>query len=137
MFTKSLDLFENGIGRRGPDEGARLGIVRSDEVFDFGHEFFDGAERAAADGLLRNDVEPDFDLIEPGGVGRGEVHLIPRVHGQPALNAGVLVLGWARYRTPLEELYLCGSGTHPGSGLTGGCGANAAREILQDWGKRS
>jgi len=93
MFTESLDLFENRIGRGCPGERARLGVVGSDEVFDFGHEFFDAAERTAADGLLPKDVEPDFDLVEPGGVGRGEVHLIPRVHGQPALNTGVLVRG--------------------------------------------
>ena len=40
-------------------------------------------------------------------------------------------LGWADYRTPLGGLYLCGSGTHPGNGLTGGSGQNAAREILK------
>ncbi len=42
------------------------------------------------------------------------------------------MLEWARYRTPIAGLYLCGSGTHPGAGLTGASGANAAREILQD-----
>jgi len=42
------------------------------------------------------------------------------------------LLGWAKYRTPIQSLYLCGSGTHPGSGLTGASGANAAREILKE-----
>jgi phytoene dehydrogenase-like protein len=42
------------------------------------------------------------------------------------------LLDWARYRTPLKGLYLCGSGTHPGNGLTGLSGANAVREILKD-----
>src|SRR3954470_17518714 len=42
------------------------------------------------------------------------------------------MLEWARYRTPITGLYLCGSGTHPGAGLTGASGANAAREILKD-----
>ncbi len=41
--------------------------------------------------------------------------------------------GWARYRTPVKGLYLCGSGTHPGGGVTGMPGFNAAREILKDW----
>jgi phytoene dehydrogenase-like protein len=41
------------------------------------------------------------------------------------------LLGWGQYRTPIRDLYLCGSGTHPGTGLTGGSGANAAREILR------
>jgi len=42
------------------------------------------------------------------------------------------LLGHARYRLALERLYLCGSGAHPGGGITGGPGQNAAREILAD-----
>jgi phytoene dehydrogenase-like protein len=42
------------------------------------------------------------------------------------------LLGHARYRIALERLYLCGSGAHPGGGITGGPGQNAAREILGD-----
>jgi phytoene dehydrogenase-like protein len=42
------------------------------------------------------------------------------------------VMGWARYRTPIKRLYLCGAGTHPGLGLTGASGHNAAREILKE-----
>lgn len=41
------------------------------------------------------------------------------------------VLGWARYATPIRNLYLCGSGAHPGGGVTGAPGHNAAMEILQ------
>ena len=40
--------------------------------------------------------------------------------------------GWADYRTPVEGLYLCGAGTHPGGGVTGACGRNAAGVILHD-----
>jgi phytoene dehydrogenase-like protein len=43
------------------------------------------------------------------------------------------VPGWSRYRTPIRSLYLCGAGTHPGGGVMGACGYNAAREILRDW----
>jgi phytoene dehydrogenase-like protein len=43
------------------------------------------------------------------------------------------VPGWAQYRTPVKNLYLCGSGTHPGGGVMGAPGHNAAREILNDW----
>lgn len=46
------------------------------------------------------------------------------------------VAGWAQYRTPLPGLYLCGSGTHPGGGILGAPGHNAAREVLRDWRKR-
>jgi phytoene dehydrogenase-like protein len=45
------------------------------------------------------------------------------------------VPGYAQYRAPVEGLYLCGAGTHPGGGVTGLPGYNAAREILKDWGK--
>jgi phytoene dehydrogenase-like protein len=40
--------------------------------------------------------------------------------------------GYARYRTPVEGMYICGSGCHPGGGVTGLPGRNAAREILKD-----
>lgn len=46
------------------------------------------------------------------------------------------VRGWAKYRTPLKGLYLCGAGTHPGGGVTGANGRNAAREVLRDAKKR-
>jgi phytoene dehydrogenase-like protein len=46
------------------------------------------------------------------------------------------LLGHARYRIALERLYLCGSGAHPGGGITGGPGQNAAREILKDLRRR-
>lgn len=45
------------------------------------------------------------------------------------------VPGWAGYRTPVDGLYLCGAGTHPGGGVTGTNGINAAREILRDRGR--
>ena len=46
------------------------------------------------------------------------------------------VRGWADYRTPIRDLYLCGAGTHPGGGVTGANGRNAVREVLKDAGKR-
>lgn len=55
-------------------------------------------------------------------------------HGELALDQFFTMrplLDWSRYNTPIQNLYLCGSGTHPGAGLTGGSGANAAREILK------
>jgi phytoene dehydrogenase-like protein len=57
------------------------------------------------------------------------------LHGEPALDQLFTmrpVLGWAQYRAPIRGLFLCGAGTHPGGGLTGGPGQNAAREILKD-----
>jgi phytoene dehydrogenase-like protein len=43
------------------------------------------------------------------------------------------VLGYGAYRGPLKNLYMCGSGTHPGGGVTGLPGHNAAREIIRDF----
>jgi phytoene dehydrogenase-like protein len=40
--------------------------------------------------------------------------------------------GWSHYRTPLSSLYLCGAGTHPGGGVTGAPGYNAAHQVLRD-----
>jgi phytoene dehydrogenase-like protein len=40
--------------------------------------------------------------------------------------------GYADYRSPIKGLYLCGAATHPGGGVMGACGYNAAREILRD-----
>ena len=55
-------------------------------------------------------------------------------HGQMGLDQLLFmrpIAGWARYRTPVERLFLCGSGTHPGGGVTGAPGLLAAREILR------
>lgn len=43
------------------------------------------------------------------------------------------VPGWAQYRTPVERLYLCGAGAHPGGGVIGAPGHNAAMAVLEDW----
>jgi phytoene dehydrogenase-like protein len=55
-------------------------------------------------------------------------------HGEMSLDQMFVlrpVAGWARYRTPVKGLYLCGSGAHPGGGVMGAPGHNAAREILK------
>jgi phytoene dehydrogenase-like protein len=56
-------------------------------------------------------------------------------HGEMSLDQMFVLrplAGWARYRTPIKGLYLCGSGAHPGGGVMGAPGHNAAREILKD-----
>ncbi len=56
-------------------------------------------------------------------------------HGEMSLDQMFVlrpVAGWARYRTPVRGLYLCGSGAHPGGGVMGAAGHNAAREILKN-----
>jgi len=59
-------------------------------------------------------------------------------HGEESLDQMFTMrplLGYARYRAPVRDLFLCGSGTHPGGGITGACGANAARAILGEPGR--
>jgi len=61
------------------------------------------------------------------------------MHAEPGLDQFYLwrpLLGHARYRLAVDGLYLCGSGAHPGGGITGGPGQSAAREILHDLGGR-
>jgi phytoene dehydrogenase-like protein len=80
--------------------------------------------------ILYSQVITPLDLEETYGLTGGQIF-----HGELALDQIFTMrpmLDWARYRTPIENLYLCGSGTHPGTGLTGASGANAAREIVKD-----
>jgi phytoene dehydrogenase-like protein len=71
------------------------------------------------------DLEREYSLTG-GNIFHGDMTLDQLFFMRP-------VAGWARYRTPIEALYLCGSGTHPGGGVMGAPGYNAAREILSDW----
>ena len=80
--------------------------------------------------ILTHKIITPHDLEEKYGLTGGQIF-----HGDLALDQFFTMrplLDWARYRTPIQNLYLCGSGTHPGAGLTGGSGANAAREILKE-----
>jgi phytoene dehydrogenase-like protein len=75
------------------------------------------------------DVFSPLDLERSYGLTGGQIY-----HGEPALDQLFTMrpmLGWARYSTPIPGLYLCGSGTHPGGGITGASGQNAAREIAR------
>jgi phytoene dehydrogenase-like protein len=79
--------------------------------------------------ILRHQIITPKDLEDTYGLTGGHIF-----HGELALDQFFTMrplLDWARYRTPIDRLFLCGSGTHPGNGLTGGSGANAARQILR------
>ena len=79
--------------------------------------------------VARRVITP-LDLEQTYGLSGGHIH-----HGEQSLDQFFTfrpILGWAQYRTPIKGLYLCGAGTHPGGGVTGGPGANAAREIIRD-----
>lgn len=85
--------------------------------------------------VAHRQVLTPLDLEREYGLTGGQVF-----HGEPAIDQLFTMrplLGWAQYRTPVRGLYLCGSGTHPGGGVTGAPGANAAREIARDLRGRS
>jgi phytoene dehydrogenase-like protein len=70
------------------------------------------------------DIERDFGLSE-GNIFQGELTLEQLFFLRPAP-------GWAQYRTPIRNLYMCGSATHPGGGIMGASGRNGAMQILKD-----
>ena len=79
--------------------------------------------------ILHRQVLTPLDLEQRYGLSEGHTY-----HGELGLDQILFmrpVAGWSRYRTPVEGLFLCGPGTHPGGGIAGLAGANAAREILK------
>jgi phytoene dehydrogenase-like protein len=74
------------------------------------------------------DLERTYGLTE-GNIFHGDLRLEQLFFMRP-------VSGWSQYRTPIDGLYLCGAGAHPGGGVTGAPGHNAAHQVLRDWKKR-
>ena len=68
-----------------------VGIL--DVVIDFLDQVFHAAEGSSANGLLRNAVEPDLHLIEPGGIGWSEVYVEPWPCGEPTSDSQMFVRG--------------------------------------------
>jgi phytoene dehydrogenase-like protein len=80
--------------------------------------------------ILQRHVLTPLDLEREYGLTEGQSH-----HGQMGLDQLLIMRpapGYARYRTPFENLYLCGAGAHPGGGVSGAPGYNAAREVQRD-----
>lgn len=75
------------------------------------------------------DLERTYGLTE-GNIFHGDLALEQLFFMRP-------VPGWARYATPIQGLYLCGAGAHPGGGVTGAPGHNAARRVLADLRRRT
>ncbi|MFM9967356.1 MAG: phytoene desaturase family protein [Burkholderiales bacterium] len=81
--------------------------------------------------VLGRQILSPQDLENIFGLPNGDI-----MHGSLGLDqifSARPLLGLADYRTPVKGLYLCGSGAHPGGGVTGAPGHNAAREMLRDW----
>ena len=106
------------------DDAPREALVGS--ALDVLDEFLPGLRERIVDHRLLTPLDLETELGLTGG---------DEYHGQMGLDQLLFmrpVPGWGRYRTPVERLFLCGSGTHPGGGVTGGPGRLAAREILRD-----
>jgi phytoene dehydrogenase-like protein len=73
------------------------------------------------------DLERTYGLTE-GNIFHGDLRLEQLFFMRP-------VSGWSQYRTPVDGLYLCGAGAHPGGGVSGAPGHNAAHQVLRDWKK--
>ena len=105
--------------------------VHRDEVADL---MIDTVERYAPgfrSSVMARSVLTPLDLERTFGLVGGDI-----MHGSLApdqLFAARPVLGHGNYRSPVPGLYMCGAGTHPGGGVSGIPGHNAAREILKDW----
>jgi phytoene dehydrogenase-like protein len=108
--------------------------ARKDEavgrIFDVveGHAPGFKASVIAHSALSPADLEEKFGLVG-GDIFHGALSLDQLYSARP-------MLGYADYRGPLKGLYTCGSGTHPGGGVTGAPGHNCAREVLRDAGKK-
>lgn len=89
--TQSFEFREDGFGRRSPREGMATTVVALDEEADVGDEISNASEGATADCLLRDDVEPDLDLVEPRRVSRREVDVEARSCSEPSSHLVVFV----------------------------------------------
>lgn len=98
----------------------------ADRCFDILEEYAPGFKSS----VLHRIVIPPPDMeklwgITGGNIMQGSMNLASMFSMRP-------VAGYANYRTPVKGLYLCGAAAHPGGGVMGACGMNAAREMLRD-----
>lgn len=105
------------------DTGPRDALVAN--VLSVLDEYLPGMRDRIVDHRLLTPLDLETEL----GLTHGDQY-----HGQMGLDQMLImrpIAGWARYRTPVEGLFLCGSGCHPGGGVTGGPGRLAAGEVLR------
>ncbi len=97
----------------------------AERVFDIIEQYAPGFRNL----VLERQVLTPLDLERRFGITRGNIF-----HGEMSLDQMFVMrplAGWAKYKTPVEGLYLCGSGAHPGGGVMGAPGYNAARAMLR------
>ena len=93
-----------------------------DQIADYSPDFYDKILHVEA--RTPQDLEAEVGLTE-GNIFQGELTFDQLMFNRP-------IPGYAQYRGPVKGLYMCGSSTHPGGGVMGAPGANAAREVLRD-----
>jgi phytoene dehydrogenase-like protein len=98
----------------------------ADRCFDLMNQFAPNFKRS----VIARQVLSPVDLEQRFGLTGGNI--MQGVMSLSSLSFMRPVPGYADYRTPIRGLYLCGAATHPGGGVMGACGYNAAREILRD-----
>ena len=99
----------------------------ADRCFDLMEEYAPGFKKS----VIARQVLTPVDLERVFGLTGGNIF-----HGTMALDRLFMfrpVVGWANYRTPIRNLYLCGSAAHPGGGVMGIAGQNASREMQKRW----
>ncbi|WP_119389561.1 phytoene desaturase family protein [Taklimakanibacter lacteus] len=102
-----------------------------DEVADLMIRTVDGYAPGFARSVVGRQINSPLDLERTFGLVGGDIF-----HGALSLDqlfSARPMLGYADYRSPLRGLYMCGSGTHPGGGVTGAPGHNAARAVARDF----
>ena len=98
----------------------------ADRCFDLMNEYAPNFKRS----VIARQILTPVDLEERFGLTGGNI--MQGVMSLSSLSFMRPVPGYADYRTPIRNLYLCGAATHPGGGVMGACGLNAAREIIRD-----
>ena len=101
--------------------------VAAELIIDTVEKFAPGFRKS----VVGRQILSPLDLERVFGLTKGDI-----MHGNMSLNqmfSARPMMGYGNYRSPINGLYLCGAGTHPGGGVTGAPGHNAAREILKDY----
>ena len=122
IFVQYAPYHLQGGAERWPEEREAFGDV----VVRTLSQYLPGLE----DLILHRQVLTPWDLEQTYGLTEGNIF-----HGELSLEQLAFqrpVAGWARYRTPLQDLWMCASGTHPGGGIMGTPGALCAKTILEE-----
>ena len=109
------------------DEREAFGKTVIDQIANYSPDFRDLILHVEV--RTPEDIEREIGITE-GNIFHGELTMDQLLFNRP-------VPGYAQYRTPVRQLYMCGSSTHPGGGVMAAPGANAAREILADLKRRN